>query len=275
MKGFSKKFVVGMMVLAMLVTLLPTMRTEAATVKLNKTKLSICIGETWQLKVSGSEEKVTWSSSNKKVATVTKTGMVKGVKAGSATITAKISGKKCTSKVTVKKGEFGNLYSDVAGAKVELRSTGLDKGTSKEFTLSKDDQKVLTSYGDEFILATKGDSFYFDSFRSMADLSSIKSVYVSVAYYFRNSKGELWGDGGENIGYLYWTDGTEVVDVWKNGMEVPDGSVIKYDKNFHWKNHVKNYGLKNAIYSIEMLDQDGSWIKFAVTYDSKLFRYAK
>lgn len=83
------------------------------------------------------------------------------------------------------------------------------------------------------------------------------------------------GDGRENIGYLYWTDGTEVVDVWKNGMEVPDGSVIKYNKNFHWKNHVKNYGLENAIYSVEMLDKDGSFIKFAITYDSRLFSYAK
>lgn len=275
MKAISKKLLVGLMVVAMFFTLIPAMKTEAASVKLNKTKLSLCVGETWQLKISGSKEKVTWSSSNKKVVAVTKTGTVKGVKVGSATITAKVSGKTYTSKVSVKKGSFGNLYSDVAGAKVELRSTGFDKGTSKQFTLSKEDQKVLTSYGDEFLLATKGDSFYFDSFRSMADLSSIESVYVSVAYYFRNSEGELWGDGGENIGYLYWTDGEEVVDVWKNGMEVPDGSVIKYDENFHWKNHVKNYGLENAIYSVEMVDKDGSWIKFAITYDSKLFSYAK
>lgn len=48
-------------------------------------------------------EKITWTSSNKKVATVDKNGKVTGKKAGKATITAKTSnGKKATCKVTVK-----------------------------------------------------------------------------------------------------------------------------------------------------------------------------
>lgn len=48
-------------------------------------------------------EKITWKSSNTKVATVTNKGVVKGKKAGKATITAKTSnGKKVTCKVTVK-----------------------------------------------------------------------------------------------------------------------------------------------------------------------------
>lgn len=48
-------------------------------------------------------EKITWKSSNTKVATVTSKGVVKGKKAGTATITAKTSnGKKATCKVTVK-----------------------------------------------------------------------------------------------------------------------------------------------------------------------------
>ena len=48
-------------------------------------------------------EKITWTSSNKKVATVDKNGKVTGKKAGKVTITAKTSnGKKATCKVTVK-----------------------------------------------------------------------------------------------------------------------------------------------------------------------------
>ncbi len=48
-------------------------------------------------------EEVTWKSSDKKIATVSKTGVVKGVKAGTVKITAtsKASGKKTTWKVTV------------------------------------------------------------------------------------------------------------------------------------------------------------------------------
>ena len=46
--------------------------------------------------------KVTWKSSNKKVATVNK-GTVKAKKAGKTTITAKVSGKTLKCSVTVKK----------------------------------------------------------------------------------------------------------------------------------------------------------------------------
>ena len=48
-------------------------------------------------------DKLTWSTSNKKVVTVTKSGKIKGVKTGTATITVKTtSGKKATCKITVK-----------------------------------------------------------------------------------------------------------------------------------------------------------------------------
>lgn len=62
---------------------------QAATkVKLNKTKAYVTKGDKLQLKVTGTSAKVKWSSSNKKIATVTSKGVVKGVKKGTATITA-------------------------------------------------------------------------------------------------------------------------------------------------------------------------------------------
>lgn len=76
---------------------------EAATaIKLNKTKLSLNVGDTAKLKISGTKSKVTWASNKKTVATVDKTGKVTAVKAGSATITATVNKKKYTCKVTVK-----------------------------------------------------------------------------------------------------------------------------------------------------------------------------
>lgn len=74
----------------------------ATKVKINKTKASIYVGKTLQLKISGTKKKVTWKSSNKKIATVTSKGKVKGVKKGTAKITATVSKKKYTCKVTVK-----------------------------------------------------------------------------------------------------------------------------------------------------------------------------
>ena len=78
-------------------------------VKMNKKKATIKIGDTLTLKATvtaGSKacKKVAWKTSKKKVATVTKSGVVKGVSAGTATITAQAidgSGKKATCKVTV------------------------------------------------------------------------------------------------------------------------------------------------------------------------------
>ena len=48
------------------------------------------------------DEKITFKSSNKKVATVTSKGVVKGLKKGTATITVQSGSKKMTCKVTVK-----------------------------------------------------------------------------------------------------------------------------------------------------------------------------
>ena len=76
---------------------------EAATaIKLNKTKLSLTVGDAAKLTISGTKSKVTWATSKKTVATVGKTGKVTAVEAGAATITATVNKKKYTCKVTVK-----------------------------------------------------------------------------------------------------------------------------------------------------------------------------
>lgn len=79
---------------------------KAATVKLNKTTLSLSRGDYQQLKAQltkGATDTVTWKSSNKKVVTVDKNGVIKAVKKGTATITVKTSGgEKAVCKITVK-----------------------------------------------------------------------------------------------------------------------------------------------------------------------------
>lgn len=74
----------------------------ASKVRLNKTKLSLNVKKTYQLKVTGTTKKAKWSTSNKTVATVNSKGKITAKKKGTATITAKVSGKKYTCKVTVK-----------------------------------------------------------------------------------------------------------------------------------------------------------------------------
>mgnify|MGYP002625659913 CR=1 FL=1 len=85
---------------------------KVETPKLNKTKLTLDVGKTYALKLLGSTQKVKWSSSNKKVATVTSKGIISAVGVGNAKITAK-AGKtnyKCSLSVVQR---FGKLSGNV------------------------------------------------------------------------------------------------------------------------------------------------------------------
>ena len=75
----------------------------AEKVKLNKTSLILEEGSSQTLKVTGSKKSVKWSSSNKKVAIVSKKGKVTAKKSGNCKITAKTSSKKYICKVKVTK----------------------------------------------------------------------------------------------------------------------------------------------------------------------------
>jgi hypothetical protein len=76
-------------------------KASAATIKLSEKELSLTVGESKTLKVTGTKSKVTWSSSKKSVATVSKTGKVKGIKAGKALITATVGKKNFICKIVV------------------------------------------------------------------------------------------------------------------------------------------------------------------------------
>ena len=85
------------------IVILPTLGVQAKKkVKLNKTKATIYRGRTIKLKVKNNKKKVKWKSSNKKIATVTKKGVVKAKNVGKATITATVRKKKYKCKITVK-----------------------------------------------------------------------------------------------------------------------------------------------------------------------------
>ena len=96
-----RKWLPWFLVLLLFFTAIPQ-QAEAA-VRISKTSVSVNVNRTVMLKVTGTKAKVTWTSSNKKIATVNSKGVVKGVKKGTATIKAKVSNKTLKCKVTVKK----------------------------------------------------------------------------------------------------------------------------------------------------------------------------
>ena len=75
---------------------------QAASIKISSSKRTLYVGYGCKLRITGTKKKIKWSSSNTKIAKVTQAGNVTAKKAGTATITAKVSSKKYTCKITVK-----------------------------------------------------------------------------------------------------------------------------------------------------------------------------
>ncbi|WP_072522176.1 MULTISPECIES: penicillin-binding Tp47 domain C-containing protein [unclassified Blautia] len=80
-----------------------TVRVRNASLKLARTAATVRRGKTTRIRVSAVPSgKVTYTSSNKRIATVTSRGVVKGIRRGTATITVKCNGMIARFKVTVK-----------------------------------------------------------------------------------------------------------------------------------------------------------------------------
>ena len=124
-------------VILMTTMLIPAFQASAASVRLNKTKIVLVVGQTYNLKVSGTKKTPKWSSSNKKIVSVTKKGVIKGLKKGTATITAKIGKKTYKCKVTVESPKLSSTKKTVtAGTSFALKLNGT-KRTVKWYTSNK------------------------------------------------------------------------------------------------------------------------------------------
>lgn len=135
----------------------------AAKVKLSKTKATLYVGQTLQLKLNNAKGTVTWKSGKTSVATVSKKGKVTAKKKGTATITAVSGKKKYTCKITVKPGLVMSSVSlqVPAQGKATFKLKQLVDG--KVTAVSNDDnvayatvkggkkkgEKTLTVYGEE------------------------------------------------------------------------------------------------------------------------------
>lgn len=93
--------------------------------KLSKTKLNVTVGNKYTLKMSGTDQKISWKSSNTSVATVNNKGVITTKKVGTAKITATVLKKSYTCNLTVKKQveEFDDVKAK-KNVKVTSRDTG-------------------------------------------------------------------------------------------------------------------------------------------------------
>ena len=112
------------------------------TVTLDKTSATVYTGKTASLKTTSNDaaKTVTYTTSNNAVATVSSTGVVKGVKAGTAVITATCGNAKATCKVTVRTSTIkfaASAASVYTGKTVTVKATATPSATVTYTTSNK------------------------------------------------------------------------------------------------------------------------------------------
>ena len=102
--------------------------------EIDKSELKLMVGENASLKMIGNSQKVSWKSSNQKIATVTQEGTVRGTGVGSCKITASISSKKyvCTVSVSPKVIKQKDTEKQVETEKETEREKETEKQTESE-----------------------------------------------------------------------------------------------------------------------------------------------
>ena len=201
-----KKLCAIVLVIVLAFSVTPDSVFAAKKAKISKTKATIYVGKTIKLKVKNNKKKVKWSTSNKKVAKVSKKGKVKGIKAGKATITAKVGKKAYKCKITVKKktNKKSNIKKPVIKpaesettveptTKSEQTTTTVPETTTSEPT-TKPEQPTI----DEAKLNEKDKN----ALKNIID--NIKSNGVDVSDNMGDSD-YTWDESGNLVG-IDWTD---------------------------------------------------------------------
>ena len=118
-------------------------------IALNKEELSLIVGKTTKLKLYNAKGKITWSSSNKKIATVNSKGKITAKKAGTAKITAKNGSKKYVCKITVQKKTATSISLNNTNVTLYKGDTCTLKATVKPSDI--DDKTVTWSSSDSTV----------------------------------------------------------------------------------------------------------------------------
>ena len=125
-----KKVLSAVLILIMSLSFMTVSVSAASSPKLNKSSVSLPIGNVTTLKVTGSTGSVKWSSKDSSIAAVKSssgnTAQISGKKTGTTYIYAKTGGKTLKCKVTVKK-------SFITSSKSKLE---ISKGSSKAVTIT-------------------------------------------------------------------------------------------------------------------------------------------
>ena len=213
-------------------------------VKLNVSKVTLAVGAKKTLKATispkSASKTIQWTTSKKKVATVSAKGVVKGKKEGSATITALAadgSGKKATCKVTVGAGIKNVEVPNSSIVRVTLSSA--KKLTAANFVVQNKKTPsgaYSTSEGVESVVTNDGGKTYDVELDNESGIDSYSYVKVTVSALKVDKSKEVYvGNVPSSSGYGVVNTVSRVTgkvgDSFEEGLyldDVDSTGVIKY-----------------------------------------------
>ena len=143
-----KKLLSVIVVLIMSVSLMAIPASAASSPKLSRTSANLPIGYVTTLSVTGSKDKVTWSSKDSTIAAIKSTdgntAKISGKKAGSTYIYAKTGSTTLKCKVTVKKSFITASSSSLDIDKGSSKAVTITVQGSKEIAITRSDKSVCT-----------------------------------------------------------------------------------------------------------------------------------
>ena len=231
MKRNLKKIFSIFLAVTLLLSSIISFNTEsvnAATPKLNKTKITLAVGKSTNLKVSGINNKVKWSTSDRTIVTVSEKGKVTGKNVGTAIITAKVGKKNLQCKVTVKvalnrtkaviaKNDYITLYLQGAVAK------SFKSSNKKIATVSKNGKVVGKRKGRATITVVDNNGKKYNCEITVeAPSLNKKSLTLQVNQNYRlklngNTQKISWSSSDESVAYV---NSKEQVTAYSEGTAV-------------------------------------------------------
>ncbi len=172
------------------ITLTVTKDTKTETLRLEPEEATIAVGGTVKLTATVTPENanLTWTSNDTSVATVDSTGLVKGIKAGTAVITVKMnSGKKKTAKITV--GSSGAQPVETYSAVFEKRNYAHSNGRSYDYWINVP-EGATSNMPILIFLHGDGEMNRPNSVKTLGQVEHIRNGkgYIGIAPVGKNSK---------------------------------------------------------------------------------------
>lgn len=188
MKKVAKK--ASVLLFALMLVVCMALPVSAASI--SKKKVTICTGQTIQLKVNGVKKKARWTSSNKSVATVTQKGKVSAKKKGTTTVTAKIGKKKYTCKVTVESPKLSKTSITVKKGKAyQLKM----RNTKQKYKWSSKNKSIATVTSKGKVTGKKTGTTYIYAKSASGKIFKCKVIVKKSA-----SSGGSFSDGSGSNG---------------------------------------------------------------------------